>query len=378
MVYAQRRVAFGPIDAAEARNLFIREALVEGEFETRAPFLSHNLRLIRQIRELEHKTRRLDVLVDDELIFGFYERLIPPDVNTGMDFEHWRVNAERNDPKLLFLSRDEVMRHQAAGITTDLFPKQMAVAAASAASCDCRLIITSTPAVHVTAVTMTVPLIALNQIDAEQCEWLVPGMLKEKVHLMLKSLPQKLRRHLVPLPDYAAAFVERKGAQTAQSLMGALIADIKNERGLICQPADFKRESLPVHLQMNFKVIDEQGRQLGMGRNLAQLRSELGAQARAKFQHVVQRADTASETLKDRIVDWTLWRVARSSGASARRRSAGRLSGAGRSSDALLDRGVRYTRACRRAASGWIAPAIPAAIEGPGEVFGEKPRQTCK
>ncbi len=128
VVYAQRRVAFGPIDAAEARNLFIREALVEGEFETRAPFLSHNLRLIRQIRELEHKTRRLDVLVDDELIFGFYERLIPPDVNTGVDFEHWRVNAERNDPRLLFLSRDEVMKHQAAGITTDLFPKQIAVA----------------------------------------------------------------------------------------------------------------------------------------------------------------------------------------------------------------------------------------------------------
>ena len=85
---------------------------IEGEFETRAPFLSHNLRLIRQIRELEHKTRRLDVLVDDELIFAFYERLIPPGVSTGVDFERWRIDAERNDPKLLFLSRDEVMRHR--------------------------------------------------------------------------------------------------------------------------------------------------------------------------------------------------------------------------------------------------------------------------
>ena len=204
VVYAQRRVAFGPIDAAEARNLFIREALVEGEFETRAPFLSHNLRLIRQIRELEHKTRRLDVLVDDELIFGFYERLIPPDVNTGVDFEHWRVKAERNDPKLLFLSRDEVMKHQAAGITTDLFPKQIAVRGIGG---ELRLALDYhfEPGSPRDGVTTTVPLIALNQVDAEQGEWLVPGMLKEKVHVLLKSLPQKLRRHLVPLPDYAAA-----------------------------------------------------------------------------------------------------------------------------------------------------------------------------
>ena len=303
VVYAQRRVAFGPIDAAEARNLFIREALVEGEFETRAPFLSNNIRLIRQIRELEHKTRRLDVLVDDELIFGFYERLIPPDVNTGVDFEHWRVNAERNDPRLLFLSRDEVMKHQAAGITTDLFPKQIAVRGIGR---DLRLALDYQfePGSPRDGVTTTVPLMALNQVDAEQGEWLVPGMLKEKVHVLLKSLPQKLRRHLVPLPDYAAAFVERAGNQTAQPLIGTLIADIRRDRGIVCQAADFKRESLPAHLQMNFKLVDDQGRQLAMGRNLAQLRSELGGQARATFQRVVQRDETASEKLQDRIVDW--------------------------------------------------------------------------
>jgi ATP-dependent helicase HrpA len=153
-------------------------------------------------------------------------------------------------------------------------------------------------------ITMTVPLIALNQVDAEQGEWLVPGMLREKVHLMLKSLPQKLRRHLVPLPDYASAVVERAGAHAAQSLIGALISDIRSERGLVCQAADFKRESLPAHLQMNFKVVDEQGRQLAMGRNLAQLRSELGGQARATFQRVVELDDAASEKLHDRIVDW--------------------------------------------------------------------------
>ena len=100
---------------------------------------------------------------------------------------------------------------------------------------------------------MTVPLIALNQIDAEQCEWLVPGMLKEKVRLLLKSLPQKLRRHLVPLPDYAAAFVERAEGHISQPLIGALISDIRSERGIVCQPVDFKRESLPSHSADEFQ-----------------------------------------------------------------------------------------------------------------------------
>ncbi|HKO68254.1 MAG TPA: ATP-dependent RNA helicase HrpA, partial [Burkholderiaceae bacterium] len=302
VLYAQRRVAFGPIDAVLARDLFIREALVNGEFETRAAFLAHNLRLIRQIRELEHKTRRLDVLVDDELIFAFYERLIPRDVNTGISFEHWRAVAEREAPKLLFLSRDELMRHQAAGVTTELFPKQIVLQGIGG---ELRLPVDYhfEPGSPRDGVTMTVPLVALNQIDAEQCEWLVPGMLKEKAHLLLKSLPQKMRRHLVPLPDYAAAFAERAGGSTARSLIGALISDAQNERGIVCGSVDFKRESLPAHLQMNFKVVDEQGRQLAMGRNLAQLRAELGGQARATFQRVVER-QAVSTKLNERIVDW--------------------------------------------------------------------------
>ncbi len=302
-VYAQRRVAFGPIDADAARDLFIRRALVEGEYETEAPFLSHNLRLLRQIRELEHKTRRLDVLVDDELIFAFYDRVIPPGISRGVDFERWRLDAERSDPKLLFLSRDEVMRHEAAGITTDLFPKQMVLPTVGG---ELRLPLAYhfEPGSARDGVTTTVPLIALNQISAEEAEWLVPGMLKEKVHLLLKSLPQKLRRHLVPLPDFAAAFVERTAGSAAHPLIDALIADIRAERGVVCQPADFKRESLPAHLHLNFKVVDEQGRQLAMGRNLAHLRSELGPAARAMFQSAVERDAPVAEGMHDRITDW--------------------------------------------------------------------------
>jgi ATP-dependent helicase HrpA len=132
---------------------------------------------------------------------------------------------------------------------------------------------------------MTVPLFSLNQVSSDRCEWLVPGMLKDKVHLLIKSLPQKIRRHCVPLPNYAAGFCERKEFGTG-NFLDAVIADIREQTGLLCLSTDFKFETLPVHLGMNFKVVDEHGRQLEMGRNLATLRAEFGGQARESFQRI--------------------------------------------------------------------------------------------
>src|SRR5512134_3811696 len=300
VVYAQRRVPYGLLNPEHAREIFLREALVEGELDTRAPFFAHNQRLVREIRELEHKTRRLDVLVDDELIFAFYDQLVPADVSTAAQFDNWRAAAEREQPKRLFLSRDDLMRHEAAGVTTDLFPKQVEMRGITMA-----LTYHFEPGAPRDGVTLTVPLYALNQIDPVRCEWLVPGMLKEKAHLLLKSLPQKLRRHLVPVPEFAAGFVERLGARAGQlPLVEALVADIRAERSLVAQPADFKFETLPAHLLMNFKVVDEHGRQLGMGRNLAQLRAELGAQAQKNFQQLAQKDAEVAEGLADQITDW--------------------------------------------------------------------------
>jgi ATP-dependent helicase HrpA len=144
-VYQQRRVHFGPIEPKTAREIFIRAALVEGEFESRAPFFAHNQKLVREIRELEHKTRRLDVLVDEELIYAFYDRLLPLDVCTGARFEKWRAQAEQDEPKLLYLSRDELMRHEAAGVTTELFPKTLEMRGVAMAS-----LTTSSPAARAT------------------------------------------------------------------------------------------------------------------------------------------------------------------------------------------------------------------------------------
>jgi ATP-dependent helicase HrpA len=304
LVYQQRRVHYGPLDPVHARELFIREGLVAGEYETRAAFFAHNQRMLREIRELEHRSRRLDVLVDDELIFAFYDRLIPSDVCNGAGFEHWRTEAERDNPRLLFLVRDELMRHEAAGVTTDLFPKQLALRGKAGPEAALALSYHFEPGSPRDGVTLTMPLAALNQIDAARAEWLVPGMLKEKVHLLLKSLPQKLRRHCVPLPEYAAAFAARQASRNDEPLLDVLIADLREQAGVVCQRADFKLETLPAHLTMNFKVVDEHGRQLGMGRNLAQLRAELGAEIQASFR-MAARADTAvAENLQGDIRDW--------------------------------------------------------------------------
>ncbi|MFS2004180.1 ATP-dependent RNA helicase HrpA [Duganella sp. CT11-25] len=296
VVYSQRRINYGLFNPVEAREIFIRDALVGGDYETRAPFFAHNHKLIKEIENLEHKSRRLDVLVDDELIAAFYDKLLPADVVNGAGFEKWHKDATAQEPKLLYLNRDELMRHEAAGVTTDLFPKMMTVTGLELA-----LTYHFEPGSVRDGVTMAVPLYALNQLPRERVEWLVPGMLKEKVHLLLKSLPQKLRRHCVPLPDYAARFCERvneAGVFGRGDLIDAIIADIRKEITISVLTSDFKPETLPAHHFMNFKVIDEHGRQLEMGRNLATLQAEFGSQARESFQKMAESSGGQGVSLR--------------------------------------------------------------------------------
>jgi len=293
VVYSQRRINYGLINPTEAREIFIRDALVGGDFDTRAPFFAHNHKLVREIENLEHKSRRLDVLVDDDLIAAFYDQHIPADVVNGIGFEKWYKDASAQEPKLLYLNRDDLMRHEAAGVTTELFPKVMNVA-----GIEMGLSYHFEPGSPRDGVTLTVPLYALNQVSAERSEWLVPGMMKEKVHLLLKSLPQKQRRHCVPLPDYAAGFCDRvheKRIFGRGSLLDAVIADVREQTTVMTKTTDYKLETLPAHHFMNFKVIDEHGRQLDMGRNLGVLRAELGGQARESFQRLAE--NTAPTTV---------------------------------------------------------------------------------
>ena len=278
VVYSNRRVAYARVDAAAAREIFIREALVAGEWDTALPFLAANRRTIEEVRQLEHKSRRQDVLVDDEAIFAFYDRLLPADVHSGATFERWWRGVSREQPKLLHLTRDELMRHEAAGITGAAYPKLLRLG-----GIDCAASYLHAPGDAKDGVTVGVPLYALNQASEERAEWLVPGLLKEKLLALLKSLPQKPRSRLVPLAEFADAFVAEV-AFADGGLLDALLERVRERTQLDVRRADFRLEQVPPHLFMNFRVEGEHGRQLAMGRNLAALKAEFGGQARSAFQ----------------------------------------------------------------------------------------------
>jgi ATP-dependent helicase HrpA len=290
VVYNNRRVNFGKLDPHAAREIFIREALVGGNWETRLPFLATNQKLIAKVQELEHKSRRQDVLVDDELIYAFYDQQLPPEVCSGHSFEAWYREESRKrqlaspsaQPNLLELTREELMRHEAAGITSNAFPKTVRLGGV-----DCAASYLHEPGDARDGITVTIPLFVLNQVSDERCEWLVPGMLKDKIQALLKSLPQRPRSRFVPLPDSARRLAELLGAPErfgAGSLIDVLLKQVRDETSLDVKRADFKLDMLSPHLFMGFRVVDEHGRQLGHGRNLGALKAEWGAKARGAFQ----------------------------------------------------------------------------------------------
>ena len=282
VVYNGRRVNFGRLDPVTAREVFIREALVAGNWDTKLPFLAANEKLIAHVQDLEHKARRQDVLVDEELIYAFYDQQLPADICSGASCESWYKAEVKKQPKLLLLTQDELMRHEAAGITTQAFPKTLRLGGV-----DCLATYLHEPGDARDGVTVEVPLFALNQVNEERCEWLVPGMLKDKIQALIKTLHQRPRSRLVPLPETAA----RMAAELMQpekfgtgSLLEAVLKWVRDATSLDIKRADLKLDMLPAHLFMNFRVLDEHGRQLGAGRNLAALKGELGSQARGAFQ----------------------------------------------------------------------------------------------
>jgi ATP-dependent helicase HrpA len=282
VVYNDRRVAYARVDPRAAREIFIREALVAGlvddTWDTGLPFYAHNRKLIREVRELEHKARRQDVLVDDELIYAYYDAQIPAQIGGGADLERWYRDEQRRQPRLLMLARDELMRHEAAGITTAAFPKLIRLGGV-----DCAASYLHAPGDPKDGLSVTVPVYALNQVDDERCEWLVPGMLEDKVLALLKTLPQKPRARLLPLAGFAQGFVAATPFGEG-ALVERLLAAVRERTQLPVQRADFKPDQLPPHLFMHLRVVDEHGRQLGAGRHLAALKAEHGGQARSAFQ----------------------------------------------------------------------------------------------
>ncbi len=296
VLYSNKRVNFGRVDAKAAREIFIREGLVNDELPEdlvkQLPFIGHNRRQISKVEALEHKSRRQDVLVDDELIYAFYDDKLPAHVFSGATLLKWWREASRGNDKLLQLSQDELMRHEAAGVTSEAFPKVIRLGGV-----DCAAQYLHQPGDARDGLTVTVPIFALNQVSEERAEWLVPGMLAQKVTALLKSLHQKPRARLTPLPDFVAEFVELNPFAQG-GLVEVLLKAVKERTQLAVQRNDFKLEQLAPHLFMNFRVVDEHGRQLGQGRQLAALKAELGGQARSAFQALAALKLPAAEAPK--------------------------------------------------------------------------------
>jgi ATP-dependent helicase HrpA len=292
-VVPKRRVHYGPINVEVSHEIFIREALANMELEIKAPFLNENKRIIAEIEELEHKARRQDVLVDEHALFAFYDKIVPKDIVNGIGFEAWRKEAEKHNPKLLFLTRDDLMRHEAESVTESQFPETMEMDGATI-----NLKYRFEPGHVLDGVTATIPLALLNPLDATRAEWLVPGMLREKVTALVKILPKTYRRVCVPVPEFVTSFLEQAKVGT-QPILVALVEYIQQQTSLKLGIDDFMIDKLPEHFFMNFSVIDEKQRELGMGRDWHALKKQLGNAAQLTF-----RKGTSNNIEKTGIKQW--------------------------------------------------------------------------
>ena len=288
-----RKVDYGRINTVEAREIFIRQALVPGELNSKAAFLDHNRRLIETVLELEAKSRRRDVLVDEELLFRFFDARLPKHVCSAPQFERWYKKASDAERTALELTRGTLMQHEATGITAEDFPQQLEVNGLRLA-----LDYHFEPGHPDDGVTLKVPVAALNQLDARHFDWLVPGLLEEKLVALIKSLPKSLRRHFVPAPDFARA--ARPGLMPGQgALLDQFTRQLKRMTAVEVPVDAWRMEQLSVHLFMNFHLVDGKGKVIARGRALNALKQDVGAQAAASF----ERLPTA-EYERDNLTDW--------------------------------------------------------------------------
>jgi len=301
LIHARRRVHYGPMDAKLSREILIREALVRADVNEdwlkKWRFMQHNQKLMREIEHMEHKSRRPDVLVDEELIHAFYDSKVPEDITTLAAFDHWRREAEQENPKLLFLQKEQLMRHEAEGITTEAFPPYF-----DHRGQQFKLSYKHDPGAADDGITMSLPLPALNQINALRCEWLVPGLLKEKVVALLKTLQQKYRHRLQPLDAFAEGFCESE-PETDESLVKALNRAVEEALAMKLPLDAFRPGELRPHLLMNFRLLDEHGGTLGFSRSLPELRAQYGDRVTQTF----AQAEVKTESSEGELTGLTTW-----------------------------------------------------------------------
>ena len=296
VIIPEKKVNYGPIDPALSREVFIREALVQQQYLTRAEYYVHNSKLIEEIEELENKSRRQDILIDEQTLFDFYNERIPQGIYSGKHFETWRKQAETENPKLLFLTKDYLMRHGAEHVTEEQFPKQISIDGTVI-----HLEYHFEPGHPQDGVTAVIPLTILNRLSDKGFDWLVPGLLTEKVIHLIKSLPKPIRRNFVPVPDYAKACIDNMQAQQG-SLVKALTLQLKRMVGIDIPDDAWQLDNLPDHLLMNFRVVDHK-KQVAQGRDLSLLQQQLQNKASQQFEKLtdweIEQKDLTSWSFGD-------------------------------------------------------------------------------
>ncbi len=269
IINPKRKINYGPINSVEAREIFIRSALVQGDFNCNFDFFIHNQKLIKELENLEAKSRRQDIIIDDEIIFQFYEQIIPENIYSGPQFNKWQKQCSKEIINKLFLTKEYLMQHNAEHITDEQFPDHIEINGSYYP-----LEYHFDPGHNCDGITVITPAAGLNALNPQICEWLVPGMLHEKMIALIRSLPKQLRKNFVPAPNFADTCLQALEADNI-SLSTAMSNHLRKITGTEIPYDAWRPELLDSHLFMNFRIIDNKGKTIKEHRNLQYLKDTL-------------------------------------------------------------------------------------------------------
>ncbi|MDP1776759.1 MAG: DUF3418 domain-containing protein, partial [Moraxellaceae bacterium] len=274
ILQTKRRVNYESIDREISREIFIRDALVAGEVDLKAAFFNHNQALIAEVEHWEEKTRRRDLLVDEQTLFAFYDSRIPADVASLKSFEDWRHRVEKEQPRVLFLEEQDVLTRETDSRAFHDYPDTLRLAGH-----DLSLTYVFEPGSELDGVTVQVPLGLLDDIAEQRLAWLVPGLIAGKIEALLRGLPKPLRRQLVPLPDTVEHILD--GIRFAEGDLLQVLTQAVSRRGVRVAQQDWQEDALDDHFRMNICVLGSKKEVLAQGRDLQQLRASLTRQGRS-------------------------------------------------------------------------------------------------
>jgi len=292
-IVPRRRVGYAKVDPVASRELFIRHALVEGDWETHHRFFQDNRKLIEKIEEIENRARRRDIAVDDETVYALYDARIPAEVVSARHFDAWWKKARRTDPDLLTFTRELLVNAGRDAVDPNAYPD-----AWLAEGIRLPLSYSFEPNSTADGVTVRVPLALLNKLDAEDFGWSVPGFRKDVVIALIRALPKALRTNFVPVPDWAEAVLDRVPARRGP-LSDAVGNELRRLTGTVVPRDAWRPDQVPDHLRMNFRVVNEQGETLGEGRDLEVLRRRLAPKVQATISAAAGNLERRGITTND-------------------------------------------------------------------------------